>query len=100
MCEVMNEKREIFFIGHKIVDNFYAINLSTKTSLVCSRAKLDVTKLWHRRLGHMNYRDLIHIANKDLVKGIPKLNGQPKSLCGECMKDKQVKTIHKKDSRD
>ena len=96
----MKEKREIFFIGHKTADNCYAINPSTKTSLVCRGAKLDVIKMWHRRLGHMNYRDLIHIANKDLVRGIPKLNGQPKSLCGECMKDKQVKTAHKKDSRD
>ena len=78
------------------MDNCYVINPSFKTSLLCSRTKFDVTKLWHRRLRHINYRDLIHIANKDLVKVIPKLSGQPKSICGECMKSKQVKWAHKK----
>lgn len=31
---------------------------------------------------------MVHIANKGLVRDIPKLSGQPKSICGECMKDK------------
>ena len=44
---------------------------NSNTSLVCSRAKFDVIELWHRRLGHINYRDLVHIANKNLVRGIP-----------------------------
>ena len=30
----------------------------------------------------------MHLANKDLVKGIPELSGQPNTLCGECMKGK------------
>ena len=71
-------------------------NPSSKTSLVCSRAKLDVTELWHKRLGHINYRDPAHIDNKDLLRGILKLSGQPKSICGECMKGKHVKGAHKK----
>ena len=76
--------------------NCYAINQSSKTSLVCCRAKLNVTKLWHRRLHHVDYRDLVHIDNKELVRGILKLSGQPKSICGKCMKVKQVRGPHKK----
>ena len=34
--------------------------------------------------------------NKDRVRAIPKLSGQPKSICCECMKSKQVKNSHKK----
>ena len=77
------------------MDNCFAINPCSKTSLVYSRAKLDVIELWYRRLGHINYRDLVHIANKDLIRGILKLSGQPKSIYGECMKGKQVKNSHK-----
>ena len=60
-------------------------------TLVYSRAKLDVLGLWHRRLGHINYRDLVHIANKDLIKGILMFSGQPNAICGECMKGKQFR---------
>ena len=96
LCETINKERKVIFTRHRIMDNCYAINPSSKTSLVCSRAKLDVTELWHRKLGHINNGDLVHIANKDLIRGIPKLSGQPKSICGECMKGKQVKNSHKK----
>ena len=95
LCEVISKEREVMFTGHRTMDNCYAIDPSSKTSLVCSRAKFSVIELWHRSLGYINYRDLIYIANKDLVRGIPKLSGQPKSICGECMKGKQVKGSHK-----
>ena len=48
-----------------------------------------------QRLGHINYRDLVHIVNNDRVRGIPKLSGQPKPICGECMKGKQKKSTNK-----
>ncbi|KAL6338115.1 hypothetical protein AAG906_010684 [Vitis piasezkii] len=41
-----------------------------------------------RRLGHINYEDLVHLTNKDLVRGIPKLSDQPNTFYGECMKGK------------
>ena len=52
--------------------------------------------MWHRRLGHINYRDPVYLANKELVRGIPKLSGQPEPICGKCMKGKQVKVSYKK----
>lgn len=94
-CEVLNKKGEITFTRHRIVDNYYAINQGSNTSLVCSKAKIGVTELWHRRLGHINYGDLVHLTNKDLVRGIPKLSDQPNTLHGECMKGKQVRVSHK-----
>ena len=49
---------------------------------MCTSAKLDLTKLWHRRLGQINYRDLVHLVNSEKVRGIPKLSGEPKPICG------------------
>ena len=95
LCEEINKEEEVIFIMLRTVDNCYAINSSSKTSLVCSRAKLDIIESWHRRLDHINYRHLVHITNKDPVRGIPKLSSQPKSICGECLKGKQVKNSQK-----
>ena len=30
------------------------------------------------------------------LKGVPKLNGEPKPICGECVKGKQTKSSHEK----
>ena len=52
---------------------------------MCSRSKLDSTKLWHSRLGHINYKDLVHLVNTEKVRSMPRLSGEPKPICGECM---------------
>ena len=63
---------------------------------MCSRAKLDPTKLWHKRLGHINNRDLVHLVNTKRVRDISRLSGERKPICDECMKGKQNKSSHKK----
>ena len=59
-------------------------------------AKLDLIELSHKRLGHINYKDLAYLVNKEKVRGIPKLRGESRPICGECMKGKQAKSTHKK----
>ena len=39
-------------------------------------------------LGHINYKDIVHLVNSKKVIGIPKLSGEPKAIGGECMKGK------------
>ena len=50
MCEVFSKEEEITFTRHRIMNDCYAINSGSNTSLVYSRANLDVSELWHRRL--------------------------------------------------
>ena len=96
LCEVVNKEGKVIIIVHRAFENCYVINSNSKIPLVCSRAKLDLTKLQHRRLGHINYRDLLYLVNNEKVRGIPKLSGEPKSIWGECMKIKQTKSSQKK----
>lgn len=42
---MINKEGEGMFTGYRTVDNCYTINPSSKTCLVYSRAKLDVTEL-------------------------------------------------------
>ena len=46
------------------------------------------SKMWHKRLRHLNYKILGHLSSKNLVCGIPKIVKHEKS-CEICMKDKQ-----------
>ncbi|KAL6350551.1 hypothetical protein AAG906_019198 [Vitis piasezkii] len=45
LCKVVNKEGKVIIIGHRTVDNCYAINPNSRTSLVCSKAKVDHTKL-------------------------------------------------------
>ena len=38
----------------------------------------------------------MHLVNRKNVRDIPRLSGEPKPICGECMKGKQTKSFHKK----
>ncbi|XP_059669037.1 uncharacterized mitochondrial protein AtMg00810-like [Cornus florida] len=39
-------------------------------SLMCFSVVIDEAILWHKRLGHVNYNDLVNLSNNDLVQGI------------------------------
>ena len=45
LCEVVNKEGKVIIIGHRKVENCYAINLNSKTPFVCNRAKLNLTEL-------------------------------------------------------
>lgn len=39
--------------------------------------KQDVSELWHRQFGHLNYRSLESLAQKKIICGLPKLKHGP-----------------------
>ena len=41
LYEVVNKEGKVVIIGYRTIDNYYAINLNSRTPLKCSRAKLD-----------------------------------------------------------
>ena len=45
LCEVIKKEGKIIITGHRIVDNYYAINPISKTPIVCSKTKLYLTEL-------------------------------------------------------
>ncbi|CAL9004462.1 unnamed protein product, partial [Prunus brigantina] len=81
--------------GMRSKDNCYCIQVNENKSLVCNRATDDVMELWHRRLGHINFRDLLKLSKNECVRGLPKLSGKSAGMCGACQLGKQVKSAHK-----
>jgi hypothetical protein len=49
-------------------------------------------------LGHLNFSDMLKIAGKDIVKGLPKMEKTGKGICGSCQLGKQTRAAHKKTS--
>jgi len=51
--------------------------------------------VWHRRLGHANWRLISKLSKLQLVKGLPNINYHLDALCCACQKGKIVKSSFK-----
>ncbi|GJS03107.1 retrovirus-related pol polyprotein from transposon TNT 1-94 [Tanacetum coccineum] len=85
-------------------NNLYTISLRDMmvSSPICLLSKALKTKswLWHRRLSHLNFGAINHLARHDLVRGLPKLKFKKDHLCSACAIGKSKKKPHKPKSKD
>ena len=96
-CTVINkEDKSIVFKG-KRVDNVYKINFSelADQKVVCLLSVNDKKWMWHRRLGHANWRLISKLSKLQLVKGLPDIDYHSDALCGACQRGKIVKSSFK-----
>ncbi|KAI3503844.1 hypothetical protein L1887_32298 [Cichorium endivia] len=78
--------------------SMFPLNLKPVTGgqslCLLSKANSDVSWLWHRRLAHLNFKDLDKLVAMDLVRGMPALKFDNDSLCSACEHGKQTKQRH------
>ncbi|GKA06746.1 putative ribonuclease H-like domain-containing protein, partial [Tanacetum coccineum] len=56
-----------------------------------SQATLDESMLWHRRLGHVNFKTINKLVKDNLVRGLPTKRFENDQTCVACLKGKQHK---------
>ncbi|KAI3691993.1 hypothetical protein L6452_31797 [Arctium lappa] len=81
-------------------DNVYCLdmeNVESDSSLNClvSKASVDESSLWHRRMCHMNFKTMNKLVKNNLVRGLPSKVFSCDDHCVACLKGKQHKTSHK-----
>ncbi|GKA72826.1 retrovirus-related pol polyprotein from transposon TNT 1-94, partial [Tanacetum coccineum] len=85
-------------------NNLYTLSLGDMmaSSPICLLSKASKTKswLWHRRLSHLNFGVINHLARHGLVRGLPKLKFEKDHLCSACAMGKSKKKPHKPKSED
>ncbi|GJR83611.1 putative ribonuclease H-like domain-containing protein [Tanacetum coccineum] len=77
-------------------NNMYSVdmkNIVPKESLTClvAKATLDESMLWHRRLGHINFKTINKLVKDNLVRGLPAKHFENDQTCVACLKGKQHK---------
>ncbi|GKC15460.1 putative ribonuclease H-like domain-containing protein [Tanacetum coccineum] len=77
-------------------NNMYSVdmkNIVPKESLTClvAKATLDESMLWHRRLGHVNFKTINKLVKDNLVRGLPSKGFENDQTCVACLKGKQHK---------
>ncbi|GJW24197.1 copia protein [Tanacetum coccineum] len=93
----------LFSVG-QFCNNLYTLSLGDmmKSSPICLLLNASKTKswLWHRRLSHLNFSAINHLARHGLVRGLPKLKFEKDHLCSACAMGKSKKKPHKPKSED
>ncbi|GJS23466.1 ribonuclease H-like domain-containing protein [Tanacetum coccineum] len=77
-------------------NNMYSFNLENIAPLrglacLIAKATTDESNKWHRRLGHVNFKNLNKLVKGNLVRGLPSKIFQNDHTCVACQKGKQHK---------
>ncbi|GJX32611.1 putative ribonuclease H-like domain-containing protein [Tanacetum coccineum] len=77
-------------------DGVYSLNLKNIVPSGCitclyANATTDESKLWHRRLGHVNFKNINKLVKGHLVRGLPSKVFVNDHTCVACKKGKQHK---------
>ncbi|GKC64217.1 ribonuclease H-like domain-containing protein [Tanacetum coccineum] len=77
-------------------DNMYCFDLKNVVpsgGLTClfAKATIDESNLWHRRLGHINFKTMNKLVRGNLVRGLPSKLFENDHTCVACQKGKQHK---------
>ncbi|GJR43310.1 putative ribonuclease H-like domain-containing protein [Tanacetum coccineum] len=77
-------------------NNMYSFDLKNVVpsgGLTClfAKATIDESNLWHRRLGHINFKTINKLVRGNLVRGLPSKLFENDHSCVACQKGKQHK---------
>ncbi|GKA19390.1 retrovirus-related pol polyprotein from transposon TNT 1-94, partial [Tanacetum coccineum] len=102
-CFIHNLKGVDLLTGSR-GNNMYTLSLGDMmaSSPICLLSKASKTKswLWHRRLSHLHFGAINHLARHGLVRGLPKLKFEKDHLCPACAMGKSTKKPLKPKSED
>nr|GEW54979.1 putative ribonuclease H-like domain-containing protein [Tanacetum cinerariifolium] len=90
--KLLNENQLLLRV-HK-ENNLYNVDLKNivpSRDLTClfTKAILDESNLWHRRLGHINFKTMNKLVKGNLVRGLPSKVFENDHTCVACKKGKQ-----------
>nr|GEY70233.1 ribonuclease H-like domain-containing protein [Tanacetum cinerariifolium] len=85
-------------------NNMYNVDLKNivpSGDLTClfAKATLDESNLWHRRLGHINFKTINKLVKGNLVRGLPSKVFENNHTCVACKKGKQHRASYKAGER-
>ncbi|GJV20016.1 putative ribonuclease H-like domain-containing protein [Tanacetum coccineum] len=90
--KLINESQVLLRVPRK--NNMYSVDLKNivpKGGLTClfAKATSDESKLWHRRLGHLNFKTMNKLVKGNLVRGLPSKLFKNNETYVACQKGKQ-----------
>ncbi|GJX10171.1 retrovirus-related pol polyprotein from transposon TNT 1-94, partial [Tanacetum coccineum] len=106
-CSRHMTRNKSFLIDYQEIDGGFVAfrgspkggKITGKGGLTClfAKATIDEFNLWHRRLGHINFKTKNKLVRGNLVRGLPSKLFENDHTCVACQKGKQHKASYTKD---
>nr|GEY74748.1 retrovirus-related Pol polyprotein from transposon TNT 1-94 [Tanacetum cinerariifolium] len=86
--------------GNNLYTLFIQDMMASSPISLLSKASKTKSWLWHRRLSHLNFGAINHLARQGLIRGLLKLKFEKGHLCSACAMGKSTRKTHKPKSKD
>ncbi|GJZ51577.1 retrovirus-related pol polyprotein from transposon TNT 1-94 [Tanacetum coccineum] len=98
--KLIDESQVLLRVPRK--NNMYSVDLKNIVpkgglTYLFAKATSDKSKLWHRRLGHLNFKTMNKLVKGNLVRGLPSKLFENDQTCVACQKGKQHRASSTKD---
>ena len=91
-CRIFNTENQLMMdvpVKHRIC----RINMDESHCAFPAMTKVDITTLWHQRMGHFNLISISEMARKSLVNGLPVLGDKLATKCSSCAEGKSHRAL-------
>jgi hypothetical protein len=86
-CEIRKEGlRKFVATIIRTPNNIYILNEIGKER--CFLGRKNESWLWHRRMGHMNFDNLVKVRKKEAVREMPEISKPSSAICKHCLHGK------------
>ena len=96
--EIIEKQSKKVLLKSERKGEMYPLNLNPIRGKVAicllTKANTDDSCLWHRRLSHLNFKDINKLVLGDHVRGLPLLKFDKEHLCAACEMGKQSRKSH------
>ena len=93
-CEIRKEgSGKLIATTVRTSSNIYV--LSEIGNEKCCLGKEDESWLWHRRMGHVHFDNLVKVIKREAVREMPQIMKPTNTLCKNCQQGKKTKTRFK-----
>jgi hypothetical protein len=106
-CEILFKKNhaivfgadgDVKLIGDRVGD-LYFVRVPRNSAFTSSNDNFSSLEIWHRRLGHVNYRDLVKAVANGSIEGVEAFDSTSRNTtCEVCCKGKMTRTSFPKSS--
>ena len=84
-CTILDKKKNIVIAKIKMTSNkIFPLIMSTNQNVALKGENLDDSYLWYLRYGHLNYKGLKLLKNKNMVTDLLSINKEGR-LCKGCV---------------
>ena len=96
-CKAVSQQNKSILFTAKRRSNIYKVIFSEleKQNVKCLLSVDDEQWIWHKRLGHANFKNISKLNKLGLVRGLPNLKYKSYSVCEACQRGKQIKNSFK-----